>query len=72
MKDGYVASNFRIYMKRLGFYGCSIKQMEQDPSHYAVCAYDRMNEKVPFSRVYTLDDMRAIMHVSDIFWRYIK
>lgn len=64
--------NFRKFMLHLGFYGVSIKQMEQSPDHYAVCAFDRMNEKVPFSRVYTLEDMRCITHASNIFWRYMK
>ena len=50
----------------------SIKRMEQDPNLFAVCAFDRMNESVPFSRVYSLDDIRCITHASDIFWRYLK
>lgn len=63
---------FRDFMKRLGFYGVSIKKLEQDPNLWAVCAFDRMNEKVPFSRIYSLEDMRCITHASDIFWRYLK
>lgn len=62
---------FRKFMLRLGYYGVSIKKVEQSDL-YAVCAFDRMNEKVPFSRIYSLDDMRCITHGSDIFWRYIK
>ena len=63
---------FRKFMIRLGFEGVSIKRMEQDPNLFAVCAFDRMNESVPFSRVYSLDDIRCITHASDIFWRYLK
>lgn len=63
---------FRDFMKRLGFYGVSIKKLEQDPNLWAVCAFDRLNEKVPFSRIYSLEDMRCITHASDIFWRYLK
>lgn len=65
-------TNLRVYMKRLGFYGVSIKQMEQDPNLWAVCAFDRMNEKVPFSRIYSLEDMRCITRAGDIFWRYLN
>lgn len=68
----YVVQDFRKFMKRLGFYGVSIKEVEQLSGSYAVCAFDRMNEKVPFSRVYTLEEMRCITHASDIFWRYLK
>lgn len=64
--------SFRKFMIRLGFVGVSIKRMEQDPNLFAVCAFDRMNESVPFSRVYSLDDIRCITHASDIFWRYLK
>lgn len=64
-------SSFRKFMLRLGFYGVSIKKMEQ-VDLYAVCAFDRMNEKVPFSRIYSIDEMRCITHASDIFWRYIR
>ena len=64
--------SFRKFMIRLGFEGVSIKRMEQDPNLFAVCAFDRMNESVPFSRVYSLDDIRCITHASDIFWRYLK
>ena len=64
--------SFRKFMIRLGFEGVSIKRMEQDPNLFAVCALDRMNESVPFSRVYSLDDIRCITHASDIFWRYLK
>ena len=63
---------FRKFLIRLGFYGVSIKKLEQDPNLWAVCAFDRMNEKVPFSRIYSLDDIRCITHASDIFWRYLK
>lgn len=63
---------FDKFMIRLGFEGVSIKRMEQDPNLFAVCAFDRMNESVPFSRVYSLDDIRCITHASDIFWRYLK
>lgn len=65
-------TNLRGYMKRLGFYGVSIKKLEQDPNLWAVCAFDRMNEKVPFSRIYSLEDMRLITRAGDIFWRYLK
>ena len=65
-------TNFRGYMKRLGFYGVSIKKLEQDPNLWAVCAFVRMNEKVPFSRIYSLEDMRCITRAGDIFWRYLK
>uniref|UniRef100_A0AAU8AZK6 Uncharacterized protein n=2 Tax=unclassified Microvirus TaxID=338099 RepID=A0AAU8AZK6_9VIRU len=64
--------SFRKFMRRLGFWGVSIKKVEQLPGSFAVCAFDRMNEKVPFSRVYTLEEMRCIIHASDIFWRYLK
>lgn len=62
---------FRNFMLRLGYYGVSFKKMEQ-ADLYAVLAFDRMNEKVTFSRIYSLDDMRCITHANDIFWRYVK
>lgn len=74
MKSSYPPEikTFRDFMKRLGFYGVSIKRMEQDPNLFAVCAFDRMNEKVPFSRIYSVEDMRCISHANNIFWRYLK
>ena len=35
--------SFRSFLKRLGFWGVSIKKVEQLPGSFAVCAFDRMN-----------------------------
>lgn len=76
MKDDsvvpFVISGFRKYMKRLGFLSVSVVLAPGCDDHWCVSAYDPMNEKEPFCRVFSVDDMRAIMHVGDIFWRYIK
>lgn len=61
---------FRTMMKRLGFLGVSVRKV--DDGLYVVCGYDPINEKYPFCRTYSLEDMRCITHASDIFWRYIK
>lgn len=65
-------SNFRKMMYRLGFRGCSIRALSVPEGYFSVCAFDPMNEKVPFARMYTLEEMRCICHASNIFWRYIK
>lgn len=67
-----VISGFRKYMIRLGFRSVSLICAPDCDDHWCVSAYDPMNEKIPFCRVYSVDDMRSIMHVGDIFWRYIK
>lgn len=67
-----VISGFRKYMKRFGFRSVSVIPAPDCDDHWCVSAYDPMNEKVPFCRVYSVVDMRSIMHVGDIFWRYIK
>ena len=59
--------SFRKFMIRLGFEGVSIKRMEQDPNLFAVCAFDRMNESVPFSRV-TLWMIFAVLRMPVIFF----
>lgn len=67
-----VISGFRKYMKRFGFLSISVVPAPDCDDHWCVSAYDTMDEKKPFCRVYSVDDMRSIMHVGDIFWRYIK
>lgn len=67
-----VVSGFRKYLNRLGFLSISVVSVPDCDDRFCVSAYDPMNEKVPFCRVYSVDDMRAIMHVGNIFWRYIR
>lgn len=67
-----VIASFRKYMNRLGFISVSLVSVPDYDDHWCVSAYDPMNERLPFCRVYSVDDMRSIMHVGDIFWRYIK
>ena len=59
--------SFRKFMIRLGFEGVSIKRMEQDPNLFAVCAFDRMNESVPFP-VFTLWMIFAVLRMPVIFF----
>lgn len=67
-----VISGFRRYLNRLGFLSTSVVSVPDSDDRFCVSAYDPMNEKAPFCRVYSIDDMRVIMHVGNIFWRYIK
>ena len=67
-----VVASFRKYLKRLGFLSVSVVLVPDYDGRWCVSAYDPMNENAPFCRVYSVDDMRSIMHVGDIFWRYIK
>lgn len=67
-----VVASFCKYLKRLGFLSVSVVPVPDYDGRWCVSAYDPMNEKAPFCRVYSVDDMRSIMHVGDIFWRYIK
>lgn len=62
--------NFKTMLRRLGFLGVSARKV--DDALYVICAVDPMDDKRPFCRTYSLDDMRCITHASDIFWRYIK
>jgi hypothetical protein len=70
--DSWVSSEFRRYLKRLGFQGVSVCQVEEAAKGRYVCSgMDPMSEK-PFCRTYTIAEMRMILHVGCIFWRFIK
>uniref|UniRef100_A0AAU8B684 Uncharacterized protein n=1 Tax=Dulem virus 157 TaxID=3145634 RepID=A0AAU8B684_9VIRU len=65
-------TKMRDMMKRLGYLGVSIKSVSFDDDIYIVSGVDPMDQNVVFCRPYTVEDMKCITHVSDIFWRYIK
>lgn len=70
--DSWVSSEFRRYLQRLGYQGVSVCRVEEAAKGRYVCSgLDPMGEK-PFCRTYTIAEMRMILHVGHIFWRYIK
>ena len=71
MNQGYVATSMRAFMCRLGFQSSSVKQSKDVPGMFVVTAYDPV-DRYNFCRSYTIEDIRCIVHASDIFWRYIK
>lgn len=70
--DNWVSSEFRRYLKRLGFQGVSVCRVEEAAKGRYVCSgIDPMSEK-SFCRTYTVAEMRIILYAGHIFWRYIK
>lgn len=70
--DSWISSEFRRYLKRLGFQGVSVCLVEESVKGRYVCSgLDPMGGK-PFCRTYTIAEMRMILYAGNIFWRYIK
>lgn len=69
--DAWISSQFRRYLQRLGYQGVSICMLEDSKNRYICSGIDPLGDK-PFCRTYTVTEMRMILHVSHIFWRYIK
>lgn len=65
-----VSKGMRRLMSRLGFEAPCVKLSDVD-NQLVVVGYDPFNSK-HFCRSYTLDDLEAILHASNVFWRYIK
>lgn len=68
-----VLASFRRFLKRQGFYKPQIKRADKNffPGDvYVVSFYDEMNGK-HFCRTYNTYDMKAIIHSSDVFWRFL-
>lgn len=70
--DSWVCSEFRRYLVRLGFQGVSVCRIDDVAKCRYICSgMDPMGGK-PFCRTYSRDEMRMILHVAHIFWRYVK
>ena len=71
MKESSPCRSMRAFLRRLGFQSPSIKQSKDVPGMFVVTAYDPI-DRYNFCRSYTIEDIRCIVHASDIFWRFIK
>lgn len=69
-RDRDTVRNFCGYLHRLGYSSCT-SQYLPEVGRYLVTGYDASGLE-HFARAYTPDEMREIVNVSQIFWRYVK